>query len=408
MGGVGPAIRGADGTQSGFSQICDWRETLIQLAAISTKGRLDKRRSKDMAAQAVWAIEPEAVNHSVSLPDSSTEIPFDDSGLSDDDFCGIVGNSTTLRRVLRMVKIVAPTDATVLINGETGTGKELIAQAVHKCSDRSSGPFIKVNCAAIPATLLESELFGHERGAFTGALTRRMGRFELANRGTLFLDEIGEIPLELQSKLLRVLQEREFERVGGTQSVQVNVRVIAATNRDLKACAAAGNFRSDLFYRLNVFPIQVPALRERRHDIRILLEHFITRYARRMKKSIRSINNVTLDLFQTYDWPGNIRELQNLVERAVILSSGDVFSAEESWFTDEPPRSSPESHSRFVEHSKSEERRVIEGALAETRGRIAGPAGAAARLRIPRSTLESKIKALDISKGQFKFAAAGL
>jgi transcriptional regulator with GAF, ATPase, and Fis domain len=306
------------------------------------------------------------------------------------------------------VKVVAPTDATVLISGETGTGKELIAQAVHKCSDRSNGPFIKVNCAAIPATLLESELFGHERGAFTGALTRRIGRFELANRGTLFLDEIGEIPLELQSKLLRVLQEREFERVGGTQSVQVNVRLIAATNRDLKASAAVGTFRSDLFYRLNVFPIQVPALRERRHDIRILLEYFIARYARRMKKSIRSINKVTLGLFQTYDWPGNIRELQNLVERAVILSSGDVFSAEESWFIDEPSRSAPESHSRFVENSKSEERRVIEGALAETRGRIAGPSGAAARLRIPRSTLESKIKALDISKGQFKFAAAGL
>jgi transcriptional regulator with GAF, ATPase, and Fis domain len=362
-----------------------------------------------MAAQTRWATGPEAGNQNgLSDPDPSTEIPLDNDGHCDDDFFGIVGNSAALRHVLKMVKIVAPTDATVLINGETGTGKELIAQAVHKCSDRSTGPFIKVNCAAIPATLLESELFGHERGAFTGALTRRMGRFELAHRGTLFLDEIGEIPLELQSKLLRVLQEREFERVGGMQSVQVDVRVIAATNRDLKASAANGTFRSDLFYRLNVFPIQVPALRERRHDIRLLLEYFITRYSHRMRKRIRSANKRTLDLFQTYDWPGNIRELQNLVERAVILSSGDVFSAEDSWFAGEPSRSAPGTHSHVVEYSKSEERRVIEVALTQTRGRIAGPAGAAVKLRIPRSTLESKIKALDISKGHFKFAAAGL
>ena len=228
---------------------------------------------------------------------------------------------TVDKRMLQIRAIcdqVARTDVPILILGESGVGKEVVARYLHVQSAVRE-PFVKVNCAALPADLLESELFGHERGAFTGALTRRIGRFELANRGTLFLDEIGEIPLELQSKLLRVLQEREFERVGGTQSVQVNVRLIAATNRDLKASAAVGTFRSDLFYLLNVFPIQVPARRERRHDIRILLEYFIARYARRMKKSIRSINKVTLGLFQTYDWPGNIRELQNLVERAVIL-----------------------------------------------------------------------------------------
>ena len=358
-----------------------------------------------MAAQAIWAIDEPAISHNASLEidTESTEVALDSNELCGSGSPRIVGNSPALRRVLGMVRIVAPTNATVLINGETGTGKELIAEAIHKCSDRSNGPLVKVNCAAMPAGLLESELFGHERGAFTGAIARRAGRFELANGGTLFLDEIGEIPLELQSKLLRVLQEREFERVGGTQTVRVNVRVIAATNRELKGAIDDGTFRLDLYYRLNVFPIELPALRERRNDILLLLEYFVKHYASKMGKSIRSINKKTLELFQAYNWPGNIRELQNVVERSVILSSGGVLSVDASWFSKGSSPSASRSHSQPAEHEKFEERRIIEAALAESRGRIAGPAGAAAKLRIPRSTLESKIRTLDIRKSQFKF-----
>ena len=257
----------------------------------------------------------------------------------------IVGSSNALRVVLQHVAKVAPTDSTVLISGETGTGKELIARAIHKRSKRSARAFIGVNCAAIPSSLIASELFGHEKGAFTGALQRRLGRFELADGGTIFLDEIGDLPTDTQNALLRVLQEREFERVGGTQTIRVNVRVIAATNRDLGAAVASGSFREDLFYRLNVFPIDVPSLRERADDIPLLVEYLVARSARRAGKKIRHIEKATLDLFKAYTWPGNIRELQNVVERAVILCEGDTLSVDESWFKHDPPRSpgSPQS-----------------------------------------------------------------
>jgi transcriptional regulator with GAF, ATPase, and Fis domain len=315
-----------------------------------------------------------------------------------------VGTSDVLKSVFDQIKKVAPTDSTTLILGETGTGKELIARAIHLQSHRSGRALIRVNCGAIPESLIASELFGHERGAFTGATQRRLGRFELADGGTIFLDEVGELPPDMQVALLRVLQEREFERVGGTQPVQVNVRVIAATNCDLKAAMAGETFRADLFYRLNVFPIQVPPLRERKSDIRLLLGYFIDRCASQMGRNIRSVNKRTLDLFQAYDWPGNVRELQNVVERAVILSSGDVLSVDESWCPNESSQRTSPSQSRSVDNDNSEERKIIEAALAESRGRIAGPRGAAAKLKVPRSTLESRIKLLNIQKIRFKFA----
>jgi PAS domain S-box-containing protein len=316
----------------------------------------------------------------------------------------IVGSSEPLRRVLSRIAKVAPTDSTVLITGETGTGKELIARAVHKRSQRSEGAFVSVNCAALAPTLISAELFGHEKGAFTGAAQRRLGRFELADGGTIFLDEIGELLPDTQVALLRVLQEREFERVGGAQPIHVDVRVIAATNRDLKAAAANGSFRQDLFYRLNVFPIEVPSLRERKDDILMLLEYFVKRYASRAGKNIRSIDKKTLDLLQSYDWPGNIRELQNVIERSVILSSSDVFSVDELWLPKESsqPPSRVEAPPPFKGEPRSE-REIIEAALAQSRGRVSGPSGAAVKLRIPPSTLESKIKALKIRKSQFKF-----
>jgi transcriptional regulator with GAF, ATPase, and Fis domain len=322
-------------------------------------------------------------------------------------FEGIVGSCDALKRALVQIKKVAPTDSTTLILGETGTGKELIARAIHQQSRRSGRPFIPVNCAAIPESLIASELFGHERGAFTGASERRLGRFELADGGTIFLDEIGELPPDTQVALLRVLQEREFERIGSTQPVRVNVRIIAATNCDLKAATADGTFRLDLFYRLNVFPIHVPPVRERKNDIRLLLGYFTQRCATQMGKNIRSVHKTTLDLLQAYDWPGNIRELQNVVERAVILSSGDVLCVDESWFANEA-RSTSLSETHSVENENSDERKIIETALAESRGRIAGPTGAAAKLKVPRSTLESRIKKLKIRKIRFKFSGASL
>ncbi len=317
----------------------------------------------------------------------------------------IVGTSTAMRTVLSRVAKVAPTDSTVLIMGETGTGKELIARAVHKRSQRSGRGFVSVNCAAMAPSLISSELFGHEKGAFSGATQRRLGRFELADGGTIFLDEVGEIPPDTQVALLRVLQEREFERVGGEQSIQVNVRVIAATNRDLKAATASGAFREDLFYRLNVFPIEVPPLRERRDDILILLEYFVKRFASRTGKTIRSIDKKTLELFQSYSWPGNIRELQNVIERSVILSSGDVFSFDESWLPKESVQTvSRAQASQPVDGGPRGEREIINAALAATRGRVSGPSGAAVKLGIPPSTLEYRIKALKIRKSQFRFS----
>jgi len=316
----------------------------------------------------------------------------------------IVGTSRSLKAVLSRIAKVAPTDSTVLITGETGTGKELIARAVHRRSQRSGRPFISVNCAALPPTLVSSELFGHEKGAFTGATQRRLGRFEMAEGGTIFLDEVGELLPDTQAALLRVLQEREFERVGGGQPVRVDVRVIAATNRDLNAAVAKGTFRQDLLYRLNVFPIEMPPLRERKDDIMILVEYFVQRYANRAGRNIRSIDKKTLDLLQSYDWPGNIRELQNVIERSIILSAADVFSVDELWLSrrTSPPAARVEAPPALNVDPRSE-REIIEAALAETRGRVSGSSGAAAKLRIPPSTLETRIKALKINKQQFKF-----
>jgi PAS domain S-box-containing protein len=315
-------------------------------------------------------------------------------------FEDIVGSSPALQTVLSSIVKVAPTDSTVLITGETGTGKELIARAIHKHSQRSGQAFISVNCASIPSSLIASELFGHEKGAFTGAVQRRQGRFELAHSGTIFLDEVGDLPAETQITLLRVLQERQFERVGGNRTLTTDVRIIAATNRDLTAAIAAGTFRSDLFYRLSVFPIEVPALRKRKVDIPMLVEYFVKRYAEKVGKEICKIDVNTLELCQSYPWPGNIRELQNIVERSVILTSGDTFSIEKAWLASpEPARQ--ELPSPLPDTLQNQERELIETALAECKGKVAGPEGAAAKLGIPRSTLDSKIKQLKIKKHKF-------
>ena len=316
----------------------------------------------------------------------------------------IVGSSKPMRQVLKQVEKVAPSDSTVLILGETGTGKELIARALHKRSKRATRAFIRVNCAAIPQSLIASELFGHEKGAFTGALQRRLGRFEAADGGTLFLDEIGELPMETQIALLRVLQEREFERVGSNHPVKVDVRLITATNRDLQAAVAAGTFRQDLFYRLNVFPIAVPPLRERAEDIPLLVEYFVGRYANAAGKNMRHIGKDTLEVLRAYQWPGNIRELQNVVERAVILSEGDTFVVDESWLKREST-DSPRPH-EALSVLADRELEMIEAALAESHGRIGGPSGAAAKLGIPRQTLESKIQRLGIDKYRHKRATS--
>ncbi|HEY3041697.1 MAG TPA: sigma 54-interacting transcriptional regulator, partial [Pyrinomonadaceae bacterium] len=313
----------------------------------------------------------------------------------------IVGSSKALRQVLAQVSKVAPTDSTVLVLGETGTGKELIARAIHNRSKRSARAFIRVNCAAISPSLIASELFGHERGSFTGALQRHLGRFESADGGTIFLDEVGDLPPETQVALLRVLQEREFERVGGNQTVSVDVRVLAATNSDLSAAVVEGTFRQDLFYRLNVFPIRIPALRERVDDIPLLVGYLIDRYAQKAGKKIRNINKETLDLFQTYDWPGNVRELQNVIERAVILCEGETFCVDETWLTRVAPKSAGTSVP-LVANLVEREKEMIENALRETEGMISGPTGAAAKLGIPRQTLESKIRKLGINRHRFK------
>jgi formate hydrogenlyase transcriptional activator len=313
----------------------------------------------------------------------------------------IIGSSEPLRRVLVQVSKVAPTDSTVLVLGETGTGKELIARAIHNRSKRSNRAFIRVNCAAIPQSLIASELFGHEKGSFTGAIQRRLGRFESADGGTIFLDEVGDLPPETQVALLRVLQEREFERVGGTQSVSVDVRVIAATNRDLTSAVAEGEFRQDLFYRLNVFPIRLPALRERISDISLLVGYLIDRYAKTLGKKIRNIDKKTIELFHAYDWPGNIRELQNVVERAVILSEGETFFVDETWLTHVTPKLAATTAplvADLVEH----EREILEAALRESEGVVGGPTGAAVKLGIPRQTLDSKIRKLGINRHRFK------
>src|ERR1700687_3255583 len=317
----------------------------------------------------------------------------------------IVGTSAALQRVLSLVSKVAPTDASVLITGETGTGKELVARAIHRRSRRSSRAFVSVNCAAIPRDLIASELFGHEKGSFTGAVQRRLGRFEMAEGGTIFLDEVGELPKETQIALLRVLQERGFERVGGTRSIQTNVRVVAATNRDLRAAIAAGTFRSDLFYRLNVFPFEVPPLRDRREDIPELVEYFIDRCANNVGKNITGINNKSLELLQSYPWPGNIRELQNVIERSVIMCETETFSVDETWIPQRPVASECKNQSNFSQKLVAQEKEMIESALRKSEGQVFGPTGAAALLNMPRSTVESKIRSLRINKNRFKSCA---
>ena len=314
----------------------------------------------------------------------------------------IVGTSPALKNVLSRISKVAPSDSTVLITGETGTGKELVARAIHRRSHRASRPFVSVNCAAIPRDLIASELFGHEKGAFTGATQQRLGRFELANGGTLFLDEVGELPAETQIALLRVLQEHEFERVGGTRRIRGDVRVIAATNRDLQAAISAGSFRSDLFYRLNVFPIEIPSLRERQEDIPLLVEYFIDRYARKAGKKIKRVNKKTLELLQSYPWPGNIRELQNVIERSMILCETEIFSVEENWLQQPPLTPDAKQQDELPRRLLVQEKDMIEAALKDTHGRVSGPTGAAVKLGIPRSTLESKIRSLKIDKNRFR------
>jgi len=318
----------------------------------------------------------------------------------------IVGTSSGLQEMLSRLMKVAPTDSSVLVSGETGTGKELVARAIHKRSRRSQRAFVSVNCAALAPTLISSELFGHEKGAFTGAMQRRLGRFELANGGTIFLDEIGELPLDTQVALLRVLQEREFERVGGTQPVKIDVRVIAATNRDLEAAVENGTFRPDLYYRLNVFPIQVPPLRERQDDLLMLLEYFVDRFAQKMGKHFKNIDKRTVELFRSYPWPGNIRELQNVVERSVIVSSDGLFSVDAAWLSKDSRRVSSlqKPELAVADEDASRDRQIIEDALAGSRGRVSGSNGAAVRLGVPPSTLEHRIKKLRIRKSHFKLS----
>jgi formate hydrogenlyase transcriptional activator len=309
-------------------------------------------------------------------------------------FSDVVGESDSLRRVLQQVETVAPTDSTVLVCGETGTGKELIARAVHDLSPRHGRTFVKLNCAAIPTGLLESELFGHEKGAFTGAISQKLGRFELANRGTLFLDEVGEIPLELQPKLLRVLQEQEFERLGGTRTSKADVRLVAATNRDLGRMVAEGRFRSDLYYRLNVFPLLLPPLRERPDDIPRLVRHFTQRFARRMGRPIETIPPSVMEALVQYHWPGNVRELQNVIERAVILSSGPTLYVPLSDL--EPARTTSRLAGAIV--TADADREQILGVLRDTGWRVGGPRGAAARLGIKRTTLQKRMTKLGLAR----------
>jgi formate hydrogenlyase transcriptional activator len=353
-----------------------------------------------MVANPSWAVELPAINRNASFEaedSTSPKVPLDSDDLHGNEVPRIVGNSATLRHVLGMVRIVAPTDATVLINGETGTGKELIAEAIHKWSGRSNGPFVKVNCAAIPAGLLESELFGHERGAYTGAITRSIGRFERANRGTLFLDEIGDLPLELQPKLLRVIQERQFERLGSAATIQTDVRVICATHRNLVDLIDEGQFRADLFYRLSVFPVELPPLRNRPEDIGLLVHHFVKHYAARMRKPITGISEELIAALVRHSWPGNVRELQNFIERSVILSTGALLngSGPEHIYTTSNDSQWPKlSESVTLEEA---ERSHILQTLQQTGGVIGGRNGAAVRLGLPRTTLIAKMRRLGIS-----------
>jgi transcriptional regulator with GAF, ATPase, and Fis domain len=357
-----------------------------------------------MASAAVLIPDPTQAEERLKHGNISSREEIDKPSMCDE----IVGSSAALQKVLSLVSKVSPTDATVLVTGETGTGKELVARAIHRQSRRSSRAFVSVNCAAIPRDLIASELFGHERGSFTGALQRRLGRFELAEGGTIFLDEVGELPPETQIALLRVLQEREFERVGGTRPIRTNVRVIAATNSNLHAAIQAGTFRSDLYYRLNVFPIEMPPLRQRREDIPALIEYFIDRCARDLGKNIRGIDQRTLALLQAYPWPGNIRELQNVIGRSVIMCETENFSVDETWLSGQSLATEPNSALGLSEKLAAQEKEMIEAALRESAGRVFGPSGAATKLGMPRSTLESKIRSLKISKNSFRTFAETL
>ena len=350
-----------------------------------------------MASAAIFIADPQQSQERLQHENLALRDGIDRAPMCDE----IVGTSAALKRVLSLVSKVAPTDASVLITGETGTGKELLARAIHRRSRRSSGAFVSVNCAALPRDLIASELFGHEKGSFTGAWQRRLGRFELAEGGTIFLDEVGELPPETQIALLRVLQEHEFERVGGTRSIRTSVRVIAATNRNLQEAIAAGTFRSDLFYRLNVFPIEIAPLRERREDIPILVEHFIDRCARNTGKNIRGIEKNSLDLLQSYPWPGNIRELQNVIERSVIMCETESFSVDKTWIAQQPLANESTISLDLSERLAVHEKEMIETALRGSAGRVFGPSGAATKLGIARSTLESKIRSLKINKNSF-------
>jgi len=327
------------------------------------------------------------------LSSTKTQLCSEDEIRTDTNFAGIIGQSAALRQVLQQIETVAPTDSTVLLLGETGTGKELIARALHDRSRRRERAFVKLNCAAIPSALLESELFGHERGAFTGAITQRTGRLELADHGTLFLDEVGDIPLELQPKLLRVLQEQEFERLGSTRTTKVDVRLVAATNRDLDGMIAQEQFRTDLYYRLNVFPIEIPPLRERPEDIPLLVGHFVQHFARRMNKTIETIPSETMQALTRYGWPGNIRELQNLIERAVILSPDPVLQVPLRELNIRPMPARDGAKPQTLEEA---ERAHILSTVKETRWVVSGPKGAAARLGMNRSTLYFRMRKLGI------------
>jgi len=353
-----------------------------------------------MVAQTSWASEASTVNHRASFETEDTmsaKVALDNYVFRGSGLPTIIGTSAALRSVLDMVRVVAPTDATVLINGETGTGKELIAEAIHKCSRRWNRPFVKVNCAAIPAGLLESELFGHERGAYTGAVARSIGRFERADGGTLFLDEVGDLPLELQPKLLRVMQEREFERLGGAATIHTDVRVICATHHNLVEMINERQFRADLFYRLGVFPIELPPLRGRPEDIRLLAHHFAMAYGARMRKRITAIAEEFMALLARHSWPGNVRELQNLIERSVILSTGAVLSGSLPELTRTTRDGSQWSETSMPVTLEKAERSHILQALQQTEGVIGGRHGAAARLGLPRTTLIHKMKRLGIT-----------
>ncbi len=356
-------------------------------------GHLETRAALEFAAQELEFLREQLDKENLALRGEVDRVSM---------FEEIVGTSPSLQAVLSRVIKVAATDSTVLITGETGTGKELVARAIHRGSDRASRPFVGVNCAAIPRDLIASELFGHEKGAFTGATQQRLGRFELASGGTIFLDEVGELPTETQIALLRVLQEHEFDRVGGTRPMRTDVRVIAATNRDLQAAISTGSFRGDLFYRLHVFPIDMPSLRQRKQDIPLLVEYFIDRYARKASKHFKKVEKKTLQVLQSYPWPGNIRELQNVIERSVILCESDIFSIDESWLPLPPAATESNRHIELPRRLEAQEKNIIEEALKASCGRVFGPNGAAAKLGIPRSTLESKIKSLKIDKNRFK------